>query len=299
MTWEGTPLDPPRPTEVLQVGGSARFKRAGHPSRFFGFRIRLEPSILLERPVKFDQSDRTFYRPDFTGPTPTRCRPHGPPGAPARRQTRRTRCGIPIGVTRGSPRPGRHRAGEPRLIPRIRANEQPRRINQQPPRRRSGLGGSAKSPPRRRGVPRLAGTPWPPPRPALQAMPGVAQPEEGQLCTLLQAWQPPPSHTSPISSMPAAGPAMPAVQPSLVVLTTADPPTSKLQPSTSLCPFKTQPEDNKVESCIPLSTGVAWAAKPASDPAPPPTQVVNTTTHQMPLKLAQLAPPTLLTGPHI
>ena len=34
---------------------------------------------------------------------------------------------------------------------------------------------------------------------------------------------------------------------------------------------------------------VAWAAKPAYDPASPPTQVVNTTTHHMPLKLAQLA----------
>ena len=136
MTWEGTPLDPPRPTEVLQVGGSARFKRAGHPSRFLGFRIRLEPSILLERPVKFDPSDRTFYRPDFTGPAPTRCRPHGSPGAPARRQTRRTRCGFPIGVIRGSPGPGRHRAGEPRLIPRIRANEQTDKPTASPPEKR-------------------------------------------------------------------------------------------------------------------------------------------------------------------
>ena len=39
-----------------------------------------------------------------------------------------------------------------------------------------------------------------------------------------------------------------------------------------------------------LSTGVTWA-KPAADPATPPTQVVNTITHHMPLKLAQLAPP--------
>ena len=31
---------------------------------------------------------------------------------------------------------------------------------------------------------------------------------------------------------------------------------------------------------------VAWAAKPAYDPASPPTQVVNTTAHHMPLKLA-------------
>ena len=36
--------------------------------------------------------------------------------------------------------------------------------------------------------------------------------------------------------------------------------------------------------------GVAWAAKPANDPVTPPTQVVNTTTHHVPLKLAQLAP---------
>ena len=45
--------------------------------------------------------------------------------------------------------------------------------------------------------------------------------------------------------------------------------------------------------------GVAWAANPASSPAPPPTQVVDTTAHHVPLKLAQLAPPTLLTGPCI
>ena len=130
-------------------------------------------------------------------------------------------------------------------------------------------------------------------------MPGVAQKEEGQLCTLLQAATS-STHSSLISSMPATGPAMPAVQPSLVVLTTADPPTSKLHPppNPSCVPSK-QPEDNKVESCIPLSTGVAWAAKPASNPTPPPTQVVDTTTHQMPLRLAQLVPPTLLTGPHL
>ena len=62
-------------------------------------------------------------------------------------------------------------------------------------------------------------------------------------------------------------------------------------------PNTTRNNKSRVESCVPLSTGVSWAAKPASGPAPPPTQVVNTTTHHMPLKLAQLAPPTLLTGP--
>ena len=46
----------------------------------------------------------------------------------------------------------------------------------------------------------------------------------------LQARQPPPAHSSPISSVPATGPAMPAMQSSMVVLTTADPPTSKLEP---------------------------------------------------------------------
>ena len=71
-------------------------------------------------------------------------------------------------------------------------------------------------------------------------------------------------------------------------------------PAPSLFPLQnTRRQQIRVESCIPLSTGVAWAAEPASNPAPPPTQVVDTTTHHMPLKLAQLAPPTLLTGPHI
>ena len=228
MTWEGTPIGPPRPTEVVQVGGlPASSVRA--PAVIFGvhnqvgtFDFRGLPSKCW--PVKFD-----FFRPTFTGSTRQRCRPHGPPGAPARRQTRHCRCGFPIGATRGSPRPGRHRAGEPCCIPRIRANEQTRRIHQQPPRRRSGFGASAKSPPQRPEVPRLARTPCPPPRSALQAMPGVAQKEEGQLCTLLQAATS-STHSSLISSMPATGPAMPAVQPSLVVLTTADPPTSKLEP---------------------------------------------------------------------
>ena len=110
------------------------------------------------------------------------------------------------------------------------------------------------------------------------------------------------ARSPPTSSMPATGPAVPAVQPSMVVLTTADPPTSKLEPPPPpLFPLQntTRRQRSRVESCIPLSTGVAWAAKPASNPAPPPTQVVNTTTHHMQLKLAQLAPPTLLTGPHI
>ena len=44
---------------------------------------------------------------------------------------------------------------------------------------------------------------------------------------------------------------------------------------------------------------VTWAVKPASDPASPLTQVVATTTHDMPLKLAQLARPPLLPGPLI
>ena len=68
-------------------------------------------------------------------------------------------------------------------------------------------------------------------------------------------------------------------------------------PAPTLFPSKTPWPPERVESCIPLSTGVASAAKSASNPAPPPTQVVNTITHHMPLKLAQLAPPTLLTGP--
>ena len=103
-------------------------------------------------------------------------------------------------------------------------------------------------------------------------------------------WQPPPARSPPISSVPATGPATPALQPSMAVLTTAGPPTSKLEP-----PFPLQHHQkttkSRVESCVPLSTGVSWAAKPASDPAPPPTQVVDTTTHHVPLKLAQLAPP--------
>ena len=61
--------------------------------------------------------------------------------------------------------------------------------------------------------------------------PGVAQPEEGQpLLYSPQARQPPPAHSSPTSSMPATGLAVPAIQLSMVVLTTADPPTSKLGP---------------------------------------------------------------------
>ena len=52
----------------------------------------------------------------------------------------------------------------------------------------------------------------------------------GTASTPLQARQPPPAHSSSISSVPATGPAMPAIQPSMVVLTTADPPTSKLEP---------------------------------------------------------------------
>ena len=36
---------------------------------------------------------------------------------------------------------------------------------------------------------------------------------------------------------------------------------------------------------------VTWAVDPASDPASPPTQVFTTTTHDMPLKQAQLTPP--------
>ena len=120
--------------------------------------------------------------------------------------------------------------------------------------------------------------------------PGVAQLERRDSLSPPQAGQPPPAHSSPISSVPATGPAMPAVQPSMVVLTTADPPTSKLEP-----PFPLQHHQkttkSRVESYVPLSTGASWAAKPASDPAPPPTQVVDTTTHHVPLKLAQLAPP--------
>ena len=60
--------------------------------------------------------------------------------------------------------------------------------------------------------------------------PGVAQLERRDSLSPPQAGQPPPAHSSPISSVPATGPAMPAVQPSMVVLTTADPPTSKLEP---------------------------------------------------------------------
>ena len=47
--------------------------------------------------------------------------------------------------------------------------------------------------------------------------------------TLLQGWQPPPAHSSPISSVPATGPAMPAIQHSMAVLTTAEPLTSNLE----------------------------------------------------------------------
>ena len=68
-------------------------------------------------------------------------------------------------------------------------------------------------------------------------------------------------------------------------------------PSPISPPKHHQSESKAVFLSIPLSTGVASAAKPASNPAPPPTQVVNTITHHVPLKLAQLAPPTLLTGP--
>ena len=64
--------------------------------------------------------------------------------------------------------------------------------------------------------------------------------------------------------------------PIMVVLTTADPPTSKLEPHAPPPPlFHLQNatiRQQRVETAIPLSTGVAWAAKPASDPAAPPTR---------------------------
>ena len=141
------------------------------------------------------------------------------------------------------------------------------------------------------------------PAAALTAVaPGWPNGRRGTASAPLQARQPPPAHSSPISSVPATGPAMPAMQSSMVVLTTVDPPTSKLEPPPPpLFPLQntTRRQPSRVESCIPLSTGVVWAAKPTSNPAPPPTQVVNTTIHHVQLKLAQLAPPTLLTGPHI
>ena len=54
-----------------------------------------------------------------------------------------------------------------------------------------------------------------------------------------------------------------------------------------------QQTQSRVESYVPLSTRVAWAAKPA------PTQVVDTTTHHVPLKLAQLAPSPCSPGPSL
>ena len=60
--------------------------------------------------------------------------------------------------------------------------------------------------------------------------PGVAQPGEGQPLLPSGPAASSSARSPPISSMPATGPAVPAIQPSMVVLTTADPPTSKLGP---------------------------------------------------------------------
>ena len=60
--------------------------------------------------------------------------------------------------------------------------------------------------------------------------PGVAQPGEGQPLLPSGPAASSSARSPPTSSMPATGPAVPAIQPSMVVLTTADPPTSKLGP---------------------------------------------------------------------
>ena len=77
--------------------------------------------------------------------------------------------------------------------------------------------------------------------------PGVAAHREEQppLCTLLQGWQPLPARSSPISYLPATGPAMPAVQPSMAVLTTADLQRRNWNPRHPPCsPPKHQPDHN-------------------------------------------------------
>ena len=95
-------------------------------------------------------------------------------------------------------------------------------------------------------------------------------------------WQPPPARSSPISSVPATGPATPAVQPSMAVLTTADPPTSKLEPPPpSLFPLQTPQETTRVESKAvflspqgspgPLNPHPAPPRRPPRWLTPPPT----------------------------
>ena len=120
----------------------------------------------------------------------------------------------------------------------------------------------------------------------------------------LQARQPPPAHSSPNNRRlalcrpparpcPLFNPAWWFRPPPTIQRRNHDPrPPPCSPPKHHLARPKRQQSRKQYSSLH----GVAWAANPASSPAPPPTQVVDTTAHHVPLKLAQLAPPTPLTG---
>ena len=93
----------------------------------------------------------------------------------------------------------------------------------------------------------------------------------------------PPQRNPHINSVRATVPYVPSVQPSMVVLTTADPPISNWSPSTHpLCPQNTTVTKASLYSsiCIPLSQG-CLGHQTASEPSAPPTKVDITNNHPL------------------
>ena len=93
---------------------------------------------------------------------------------------------------------------------------------------------------------------------------------------------PPPQRNPHINSVRATVPYVPSVQPSMVVLTTADPPISKLEPQYPP-PLPPKHHRRRKQVCIPpfafLFHRVAWVTKPhPSPPHRPPRWSLPTTT---------------------